>query len=174
MVTLADHDTSAGRCPLVVFYFAVLYYRRKALLPPSPKGLPLIGDLFDVPNTQEWLAFIEMSQKYGAFSVHYPRKPKAASFKLSALLHRFNIYHADALLLHHDRAITTGGAHPLLHTSKRKSFPRLESHPHGSRYSWLAPALVAEACGLPLLLPDASAGMDNLLTAALRLNRSAI
>ncbi|KAJ6454682.1 cytochrome P450 [Mycena sanguinolenta] len=33
-------------------------------LPPGPKGLPLIGNIFDVPKTQQWLTFIEMSRKY--------------------------------------------------------------------------------------------------------------
>ncbi|KAJ7509506.1 cytochrome P450 [Mycena galericulata] len=37
---------------------------RKALLPPGPKGLPLIGNIYDIPKTQEWLAFMEMSRKY--------------------------------------------------------------------------------------------------------------
>ncbi|KAJ7167251.1 cytochrome P450 [Mycena crocata] len=52
-----------GATLLLVFYFVIRHYRRKASLPPGPKGLPLIGNLFDVPKKQEWLTYIEMSRK---------------------------------------------------------------------------------------------------------------
>ncbi|KAF7369886.1 Cytochrome p450 [Mycena sanguinolenta] len=51
---------------LSTLYLAINSYinRRYKILPPGPKGLPLIGNLLDVPKTQEWLTFIEMSRKY--------------------------------------------------------------------------------------------------------------
>jgi len=35
--------------------------------PPGPRGRPLVGNLFDMPKEKEWLAYAEMSEKYGAF-----------------------------------------------------------------------------------------------------------
>ncbi|KAF8193872.1 cytochrome P450, partial [Mycena galopus ATCC 62051] len=32
--------------------------------PPGPPGLPLLGNSRDVPKSQEWLTFMEMSRKY--------------------------------------------------------------------------------------------------------------
>jgi len=37
---------------------------RRKPLPPGPRGHPLVGNLFDIPKSQEWLTFIEMSRKY--------------------------------------------------------------------------------------------------------------
>ncbi|KAL0575999.1 hypothetical protein V5O48_005966, partial [Marasmius crinis-equi] len=34
-------------------------------LPPGPKGLPLIGNLLDMPSEKEWLTFAKWGQQYG-------------------------------------------------------------------------------------------------------------
>lgn len=36
-------------------------------LPPGPKGLPLVGNLCDMPVEKEWLTFARWGEKYGAF-----------------------------------------------------------------------------------------------------------
>ena len=33
--------------------------------PPGPKGLPIIGNLFDEPKDEDWKAFIAWSEQYG-------------------------------------------------------------------------------------------------------------
>ncbi|KAJ6457811.1 cytochrome P450 [Mycena vitilis] len=47
-----------------VFYLTIRSYFSRKTLPPGPPGLPLIGNVFDVPKSQQWLAFIKMSRKY--------------------------------------------------------------------------------------------------------------
>ena len=36
-------------------------------LPPGPKGLPLVGNLCDMPAEKEWLTFARWGEKYGIF-----------------------------------------------------------------------------------------------------------
>ena len=33
--------------------------------PPGPKGLPLVGNIFDMPRETPWLTFREWSRQYG-------------------------------------------------------------------------------------------------------------
>ena len=34
-------------------------------LPPGPPGLPLIGNLTQIPKTEQWVWFYILSKKYG-------------------------------------------------------------------------------------------------------------
>ena len=34
-------------------------------LPPGPKGLPIIANLFNMPTEKEWLTFTEWGKTYG-------------------------------------------------------------------------------------------------------------
>lgn len=36
-------------------------------LPPGPKGLPIIGNLLDMPTDKPWLVYHEWSKNYGDF-----------------------------------------------------------------------------------------------------------
>lgn len=36
-----------------------------APLPPGPKRLPLLGNLLDMPSSQEWLTFADWGKKHG-------------------------------------------------------------------------------------------------------------
>ena len=40
--------------------------RPRAPLPPGPKGLPLLGNLLDVPTGHQWLGFAKFKDLYGA------------------------------------------------------------------------------------------------------------
>ena len=36
-------------------------------LPPGPKGLPLIGNMLDMPASHEWKTFAQWGERYGAY-----------------------------------------------------------------------------------------------------------
>ncbi len=43
--------------------------RSIAPLPPGPRGLPLIGNLLDMPSEKEWLTYAKWGEKYGTVSL---------------------------------------------------------------------------------------------------------
>jgi hypothetical protein len=62
---------------LTAFYLfrRALSKRAIAPLPPGPPGLPLIGNLFDIPDEGAWLAFSQWAKRYGMlheYALHGP------------------------------------------------------------------------------------------------------
>ncbi len=53
--------------------------RTRRSLPPGPKGLPILGNIFDVPKEFEWLAYARWSRQYGN-AVSPSSKASADSF----------------------------------------------------------------------------------------------
>ena len=46
-------------------------------LPPGPKGYPLVGNMYDVTETHEWLTYHEMSKKYSASMSSFKSLPSS-------------------------------------------------------------------------------------------------
>ncbi|GJE96494.1 cytochrome P450 [Phanerochaete sordida] len=73
---MGPHTMSTGEVLavlLIVFTVSsVAFARRRSQhrYPPGPKGLPIIGNVFDVPTRNGWLVFSEWSRRYGSDVVH--------------------------------------------------------------------------------------------------------
>ena len=54
---------------LILYVCSKIYKRSSLPLPPGPKKLPLLGNLLDMPSTDQWLKFIEWSKQFSMFLV---------------------------------------------------------------------------------------------------------
>ena len=43
--------------------------RRGTPYPPGPPSRPIIGNLLDIPKDARWIAYTDMSKKYGACNI---------------------------------------------------------------------------------------------------------
>ena len=53
---------------LTLFVVAILkrcLSRPFTSLPPGPKGLPIVGNVLDMPSEKEWLTFAEWGEQWG-------------------------------------------------------------------------------------------------------------
>lgn len=71
--------------PAVSFIWLVLIYTAKKTAfrhpyPPGPRGLPIIGNVLDMPTSNEWLKAAEWKEKYGGFLLLF-------SLRLCSIVH---------------------------------------------------------------------------------------
>lgn len=67
----------AGICVGGATVVLALYYRqrKKYAYPPGPKGLPVIGNVLDMPRMNPWVAFRDWSRKMSmSYSCTYARE----------------------------------------------------------------------------------------------------
>lgn len=61
-----------GIIGLVLAIISYRYYAFRRSLPPGPSGLPIVGNLLDMPKNHPWLTQTQMHKKYGPiFSMQY-------------------------------------------------------------------------------------------------------
>ena len=54
-----------GLCVVVVYLLARRERDGNYPLPPGPKGFPIIGNLLDMPTSDEWVTFQKWSKDFG-------------------------------------------------------------------------------------------------------------
>jgi hypothetical protein len=63
-MTLTTLDVGCG---ILALYFLKRFIssRSHLTLPPGPRGLPLVGNVLDMPTSQEWKTFARWGEIYG-------------------------------------------------------------------------------------------------------------
>lgn len=50
---------------LLVFEKSLRRFSLRPALPPGPKGLPVVGNILDMPSEKEWLTFAQWGERWG-------------------------------------------------------------------------------------------------------------
>ena len=54
-------------CCLVMLVFIFRKMRRSLSLPPGPRGLPILGNVLDMPNKTPWLTYCQWGKEYSRY-----------------------------------------------------------------------------------------------------------
>ena len=64
---MALSPTAVGICTVAVVLVGWLYTKRtrnKLPYPPGPPGLPVLGNLFDIPENPAWYKYLSWTEEY--------------------------------------------------------------------------------------------------------------
>ncbi|KAJ8462072.1 hypothetical protein ONZ51_g11138 [Trametes cubensis] len=75
-LNITQHDSSSSPTSLTIslallhvfIVFVIQRFIRKRyrkILPPGPRGLPLLGNIYDIPQTAPWVTYRDLTAKYG-------------------------------------------------------------------------------------------------------------
>lgn len=67
MITL-DLTATSLSIAAIVFLYAARRRKDKLPLPPGPKKLPLVGNMFDMPTSLEWETYHRWCKEFGMFT----------------------------------------------------------------------------------------------------------
>ncbi|GJE96482.1 cytochrome P450 [Phanerochaete sordida] len=57
--------------PFILAWILLAHPIKRLRYPPSPNGLPIIGNLFDIPVDSPWLKYAELGKQFGSDVVHF-------------------------------------------------------------------------------------------------------
>lgn len=124
-----------GLCLVALYLLARRKKHGEYPLPPGPKGLPIIGNLLDMPTSDEWLTFQKWSKDFGS----------------SLFLCRFPHCHPDLLPSGSDVVhISTFGIHIVILNSVKAASELLDGR--SAIYSDRCVPRFLPAYGLPVLM----------------------